>query len=102
MFFDRVHKWSMFLAAFSGTATFASVLAKAGPAWTISFAVTVTVFSVADLVVGTAQQARHHNDLAKRFIALEREVITSNDLTDEATARFTAQRLDIEADEPHR
>jgi len=100
LFFDRFHKTSTFLSALSGTATLASVLAKAGPAWTLTFAASVAVFSVIDLVVGTAQLARLHNDLSKRFIKLEKEIIKSKDATPESVSVFTAQRLDIEADEP--
>ena len=100
MFFDRFHKTSTFLSALSGTATLASVLARAGPEWTLTFAAAVAVFSVIDLVVGTAPLARLHNDLAKRFIELEKDIIRSKDATDVSVSVFTAQRLDIEADEP--
>lgn len=99
-FYDRVHKVSTFLSALSGTATLASVLAKAGPGWTLSFAAAVAIFSVLDLVVGTAQAARNHNDLAKRFFDLEKAIVTSIDSTEKAFLEFTGRRLDIEADEP--
>lgn len=99
-FFDRLHKFSTFLSALTGTATVASVLAKAGPGWTVSFAFSVAVFSVIDLVVGTARQARLYNDLARRFFGLEKAIITCKDPSEDDIAYFTAQRLDIEADEP--
>lgn len=99
-FFDRFHKFSTFLSAFFGTATIASVLAKAGPTWTIPFALAVAVFSVIDLVVGTAQAARLHNDLSKRFFELEKAIISLKDPKAEDIAKLTTQRLDIEADEP--
>ncbi len=99
-FFDRTHKLSTFLSALGGTATLASVLAKAGPAWTLSCALAVAVFSVIDLVVGTAQAARLHNDLSKRFFALEKSIISLKAPEAENIAELTAQRLDIEADEP--
>ena len=100
LFFDRFNKTSTFLSALSGTATLASVLAKAGPIWTLSFAAAVAVFSVIDLVVGTAQLARLHNDLSKRFIQLEKLIICSNDPSTETVLKLSAQRLDIESDEP--
>lgn len=99
-FFDRLNKVSTFLSALAGTATIAAVLAKAGPGLTITFALAVAVFSIIDLVVGTAQQARLHNDLARRFFGLEKGIITCKDLSEEMVADFTAQRLDIEANEP--
>ncbi len=100
LFFDHIHKFSTFLSALAGTATVAAVLAKAGPAWTIPFALAVAVFSVLDLVIGTAQAARLHNDLARRFFDLEKSIITFKSPTEEDIANFTVQRLDIEADEP--
>lgn len=99
-FFDRIHKFSTFLSALSGTATLASVLAKAGPAWTLSFALAVAVFSVIDLVVGTAQAARLHNDLSNRFFGLEKSIISIKDPNNQDIAILQTQRLDIEADEP--
>lgn len=98
-FFDRLHKISTFLAALAGTATVASVLAQAG-SLAITFAVAVAVFSVIDLVVGTAQQARLHNNLARRFFDLEKAIITCKDPSEDAIVNFKAQRLDIEANEP--
>ena len=100
LFFDRLHKFATFLSALAGTATVASVLAKLPAPWTIAFALIVAVFSIMDLVVGTAQAARLHNDLAKRFIELEKALIALKDPTPEDIAGLTAQRLDIEADEP--
>lgn len=99
-FFDRIHKISTILSALSGSATIAAVLAKAGPNWIITFAALVAVFSVIDLVVGTAQAARLYDDLGKRFINLEKLIISKAEFTQQDLADFTAQRLDIEADEP--
>jgi len=100
LFFDRFHKTSTFLSALSGTATLASVLAKAGPAWTLTFAAAVAVFSVSDLVVETARLARVHNDLLKKFFELEKEIVNSKNSDPEAVAKFKTRRLDIEINEP--
>ena len=99
-FFDNIHKTSTFLSALSGTATIAAVLAKAGPALTITFAALVAIFSISDLVVGTAQAARLHDDLARRFFNLEKIIISTKEITEENLTNFISQRLDIEADEP--
>ncbi|MBW1666751.1 MAG: hypothetical protein JRJ66_01630 [Deltaproteobacteria bacterium] len=99
-FFDRLHKFSVFLSALAGTATLASVLAKAGPTYTLIFAAAVAIFSVIDLVIGTAQAARLHHDLARRFFSLEKSIVSLKDPSDEDLAALTARRLDIEADEP--
>ncbi len=99
-FFDNVHKTSTFLSALSGTATIAAVLAEAGSALTITFAALVAMFSIIDLVVGTARAARLHDDLARKFINLEKAVVSIKETTEENLINFISQRLDIEADEP--
>ena len=100
LFFDRLNKFSTFLAALAGTATVASVLAKCPRPWTVAFAVAVTVFSVIDLVIGTAQASRLHHDLAKQFIDLEKDLISLQDPSQEDIKRLTGRRLDIEQNEP--
>ena len=62
----------------------------------------VTLFSAIDLVVGTSKMARLHEFLARRFIDLEKKIISipqeqfsANDFN-----QLTTERLDIEADEP--
>lgn len=99
-FFDLFHQISTFLAALAGTATFATVLGKAPTNISLVCAFFVTVFAVADLVVGSAREGRLHDDLAKRFIDLEKEMIGAKELQKESIADFTAKRLDIEKDEP--
>lgn len=99
-FFDRLHTASTFLSALAGTATIASVLAKAGPWWTLTSALAVTVFSVIDLVIGSAQAARLHSDLARRFFELEKSMNEVPAPTEEDMIRLSNQRLDIEKDEP--
>ena len=44
--------------------------------------------------------ARQHNDLAREFIGLERDLVRVGDVTPERLAELTARRLDIEAAEP--
>lgn len=92
LFFDRVHKCFRLLSVLTGAATIASVLAKAGPIWTVPFAVAVAFFSVIDLVVGTTQAARLHNDLSKRFFDLEKSIIAIKDFTDQDIISLTYKR----------
>ncbi len=99
-YYDGWHKLSTLLAAFSGSATIITVLGKAGSSWIISFATVVAIFSTSDLVFGTNQKARLHEDLSRRFIALEKSIITAKSLSAKTISNFTAQRLDIEAYEP--
>ena len=99
-FFDRLSRFSTFLTALAGTATVVSVLGKAGYGWIIALSVAVAVFSVIDLVVGSAQSARLHHDLARRFIDLEKDMVLMKYPTMEQIDNMTGRRLDIEADEP--
>ena len=100
LFFDRIHRFSTFLSALFGTATVVSALAQAGSDWVIAFAIAVAIFSVIDLVIGTAQAARLHYDLARKFIDLEKSIISLKEPSDNDIANFISQRLEIEADEP--
>jgi hypothetical protein len=100
MYFDRVNKLSSIITALSGSAVIITMLAQCANIAPIIFAALAAVFSLVDLVLGTAQHARLHNDLARRFITLEKAVIAENNMTSERLAELTAARLDIEAEEP--
>ncbi len=89
-----------FLSALAGTAIIALILGKMGSTWALLLAVLVTVFSILDLTIGTTKMARLHHDLARRFIFLEKKIISSTDQADDCCAGYSAERLDIEADEP--
>lgn len=99
-FFDNVNIWCKFLSALGGTATIAAVLSKFGPEWIISFAVIVTFFSILDLVIGSAQKARLHDDFKRQFIELERDTILKEEISRQDMLSLTARRLEIEAQEP--
>ena len=54
-----------------------------------------------DLVVGTASAARLHYDLSRQFIELERQMeLAARPIDAQSLAKFTAHRLEVEADEP--
>jgi len=99
-FYDSVSSLCKFLSVLGGTATITAVLAKFGAEWTIGFASIVTLFSVLDFVVGSAQKARLHNDFAKQFIDIEKDIILRDPISEGDLRAFTARRLDIEAQEP--
>ena len=61
----------------------------------------VTVFATIDLVGGTAVKARLHEDICRRFIALERQMeLAEKPIDVQSLAKCKATRLEIEADEP--
>lgn len=99
-FFDSFNNITAFVSVISGTATFAAVLAKAGPNISLACAAVVAIASTIDLIIGSSQAARHYDDLAKRFIKLEKAIISNNIQTMDAITCFKAERLDIEIDEP--
>ena len=66
----------------------------------LGFAFLITILSIIDLVIGTSLAARNHYDLAKRFIGLEKNMITTKNPSDDDVTAFIAMRLEIEADEP--
>jgi hypothetical protein len=51
-------------------------------------------------VVGPAQAARLHEELAKRFASLEHSIVVTDHSKHEGISKLEAERLLIEADEP--
>lgn len=99
-FFERWHTITSATSVVFGSATVAFVLAEMGAAWIAGGAIVVTFFSAIDLVVGTSRMARHHNDLARRFIGVEKSMAEVAEPHEEDVRRFTGERLTIESDEP--
>jgi len=100
LFYEHIHKMATAFALLSGSATVIAVLGKMGAFWTTSFALIVVIFSAIDLVVGPDKAARMHNGLARKFFNLEKSIITEKNITEETLAYFSAERLDIEMNEP--
>lgn len=99
-FFDRLHTGTNALGVLFGSAAIAAILGQLPHVYGIVAAALVTVASALDLVIGTAAMARVHEEFAKRFIALEREMALTSELTADAVRQFTARRLEIEMEEP--
>lgn len=99
-FFENVHKWVMVLTSLGGSAAIISLLAEVGDIWTITFAAGVTFFSIIDLVFSTDRQARTHDELARQFIELEKDIIETKKPTEDDLTNLTSCRLSIEMKEP--
>ena len=56
--------------------------------------------AAANLVIGTSQMARLHEELARRFIELEKAIFLDGLPSADRLRQFTAQRLEIEMEEP--
>ena len=100
-FFDFLHRFTNAIGVIFGSATFFTLLNKTDPLYPTVAAAFVTVFSTIDLVIGTATKARLHDDLCRQFIELERQMeLAARPIDAQSLAKFTARRLEIEADEP--
>lgn len=100
-FYERLHKIASALNILSGSTTFIGLI-KSYPNLSLLGAGLVTIVSTVDLVIGSPQMARKHNDLARQFISLEKKIITVDKEKAEQKdiIKLTALRLTIEANEP--
>ena len=100
-YYDTVSKLFTITSVISGTAVFASVLAKASQEITLITSAIVALSQACELVLSPSKEARLHSDLARRFISLEQQALLLEfDLNDRKVADLTNGRLDIEMDEP--
>ena len=98
-FFDGFDKFAKILSVIGGSAAVAAIVGSAHWAAVI-FSTIVAVTSAISLVVGPAQGARLHAELAKRFARLEHDVVRSKRPDADRLNEFVADRLLIEAEEP--
>lgn len=93
-FFQRLHRYVMFLVIVLGSAAFASLFGIPE-----MFGAAVAVLGAADLVFNFSHRARDHEILYRRFVHLLAQVRDSAP-SEEALAKLHRLRLEIEADEP--
>lgn len=100
-FFLKCGRFTSFIGVVFGSAALTSILAKADP-WVISSAaLTITLVSAIDLVAGTGQRAWLHNDLRKRYLEIEGDLLLEDPATLAQKIRhYNALLRRIEADEP--
>ncbi len=104
-FFERFHGFVLLGAAAGGIATIAAFgsepLAALPTAVKLLPAAVVTLLALLDLFAGSMPKAGLHADLARRFIALERELVGQQaEPMMAALLEIERERLAIEADEP--
>ncbi len=99
-FFEAVHNWITFIIALSGTATFITVIGDLGQKAPLYAAFFVTVFSLIDLIVRSPEKTRLYDELSRKFISLEKEIILLTEPVPDRLTCIDANILDIEADEP--
>jgi hypothetical protein len=100
-FFLRWGRFTAFVGVIFGSAAVTSLVAGSNSYIVGSAALIVTFSSAVDLVVGTGQRAWLHNDLRKRYLDIEAEMLAEDQQTQESKIRQYKSRIRrIEADEP--
>lgn len=98
-FYGRWNKATAFTGVVGGSAVFASI-GNQMPLVATFGAAAVVLISGADLVAGTSEMARKHNDLRRRFCELEAEIVAKTEASAKEVASWKSKRLAIESDEP--
>lgn len=100
-FFDRLRRGITFLTVIAGISTLTILLSNIRPPWPLVTAAMVTLFGIIDLILNTAEGARLHADLSRRFIELEIDIVLAGEiLGDQQMREFAGRRLRIELEEP--
>jgi hypothetical protein len=98
-FFDGFDKFVKILSVIGGSAAVAAIVGKI-PWLAITLTTSIAILSAINLVVGPAQAARLHAELAKRFAKLEHDIVRAENCDLDAPNKLVAERLLIESDEP--
>ncbi|HFD81036.1 MAG TPA: hypothetical protein ENK05_11710 [Gammaproteobacteria bacterium] len=95
-FFSGWHNVTSAAGVIFGSAAVGALVTRLDNRVALYAAAMVAVFSAIDLVIGTAEKARRHNDLRRRFVDLERKIIAKQANMETLQDEYLA----IEADEP--
>lgn len=101
-FYDTCNNLTNAVSIILGAGTIAALVntLPAADQLKLVFPAVITVVSTFNLVFGTARAARTHNDLYRRFVAIEADMMVTTALDEQALARVRRERLSVEADEP--
>ncbi len=99
-FFERIELMSHFSSLVFGSAAVAVVLSTYPKEYAAYAGAFVSVMAAMNLVIGVSRMARLHEELARRFVELEKAMSLAGDVSEQQLAEFYGKRLDIEADEP--
>jgi len=100
-FYDHWSKRILLLTTLSGVGTFTAGLAT-HTMLSVYLAFIVALASISELIFGFSNTARLHSELSRQFIALEKAMIQipENKINEQHLSQFTANRLEIEQNEP--
>jgi hypothetical protein len=101
--FERWHKFGMFLVIVLGSAAFGDV-ARTWPAlsWATpaTLGLVIAVIAAGDLVFGFSRKARDHEVLHREFTRVAIDLRAATARSEEVTRSIQARRLEIETEEP--
>lgn len=105
--FDGWQRWTTFVGILGGSAAAVAFYAQA-KSWSdfgvqigLWVALGVAILNALDLTFGFAVAARRHDDLYKRLIGLDAEIVEYGNQVDETQLRhWIASKYKIEADQP--
>lgn len=97
-----MHTFLTFASFAAASATVVVRAADPESAWVLVSAGLGVAFGAVTLSVAPSRRAREHNDLARRFIVLEREIVKAGQEQppSERVDEWIGRRLSIEEDEP--
>lgn len=98
-FYDTLQLLTTFISLLMSSAAVATVLSNHK---TSSMVISLVIASInaINLVLRSSEKGRLHTDLAKRFIEIEKNLISCEIVTNEILRKCNADILVIEADEP--
>lgn len=98
-FYDMLQLLTTFFSILMSSATVATILSNHK---TSSMVISLVVASInaVNLVLRSSEKGRLHTDLAKRFIEIEKSLVSCETITNEVLRKCNVDILAIEADEP--
>jgi hypothetical protein len=100
-FYDFWNTFTNAVSIIGGAGTVWVFLDKAASVeWRLWLPAIITIVSTLNLLWGTSRQARTHNDLYRRFVELERDMVGIAQPNEDDLKEVKGRRLMIEADEP--
>jgi hypothetical protein len=101
-FYDGWNNIANAVSILFGAGTVAALAHKLPLADVLSvlFPIVITILATLNLVWGASRRARLHNDLHRRFVDLERKMISATAIDEQSCRSARGERLAIEADEP--
>ena len=99
-FFDRLDRVGALASLVAGSSTIVTLLASVDHRLVLAAAAATALAGASAVIFTPGLRARQHNDLAREFLGLERDMVRAGDATSGRLAELTARRLEIEATEP--